>query len=156
MYNTVQDLLDAYRATPDTLRGLLQNVTLQQAAAARGGDENWSVIEVICHLRDAEERNLERVRLMRDQDNPTLEGYDQAAWAKERNYAAARLDEALAAFLKTRAIAIAELTALSPQQWTRPGHHAEAGPLDILGYMHHIVSHDSIHLAQIARQLSAR
>jgi hypothetical protein len=23
------------------------------AAVARGGDENWSVVEVICHLRDA-------------------------------------------------------------------------------------------------------
>jgi uncharacterized damage-inducible protein DinB len=153
MYNTTQDLLDAYRATPDTLTSLLQNVSQEQATAARGGDENWSVIEVLCHLRDAEERNLERIQLMRTQDNPILESYNQEQWARERNYAAAHLDEALDAFLKFRALTLYELTALAPHEWQRPGRHSEVGQIDIVNYMQHIVSHDSIHLAQIARQL---
>lgn len=153
MYNTTQDLLDAYRATPDTLTRLLQNVSQEQARAARGGDENWSVIEVLCHLRDAEERDLERVQLMRTQNNPLLEGYDQAQWATERNYAAARLDEALDAFLKFRVALLDELTSLSPLEWELPGHHSEVGRITIVSYIHHLVSHDAIHLAQIARQL---
>ena len=153
MYNTAQDLLDAYKATPDTLTGLLQNVSEERASAARGGDENWSVIEVLCHLRDAEERNLERVQLMRTQDNPLLEAYDQDQWARERNYAAARLDEALDAFLKFRALTLYELAALTPQEWGRPGRHSEMGQMDLINYIHHLVSHDAIHLAQIARQL---
>ena len=153
MYNTTQDLLDAYRATPDTLTRLLKNVSHEQARAARGGDEGWSVIEVLCHLRDAEERNLERIRLMLQQDNPLLEGYDQEQWARERNYAAARLDEALSAFLKFRAKTLDELAALAPQDWQRPGLHSETGQINIINYIHHLVSHDAIHLAQIARQL---
>lgn len=153
MYNTTQDLLDAYRATPDTLTFLLKNVSDEQASAARGGDENWSVIEVLCHLRDAEERDLERVRLMRTQNNPLLEGYDQAQWAIERNYAAARLDETLDSFLKFRATLLDELTSLSPLEWERLGRHSEVGQINIVGYVHHLVSHHAIHLAQIARQL---
>jgi uncharacterized damage-inducible protein DinB len=148
-------LLDAYRATPDTLTGLLKNVSQEQASAARGGDENWSVIEVLCHLRDAEERDLERVRLMRTQNNPVLEGYDQAQWVTERNYAAARLDKALDAFLKFRVVLLDELTSLSPLEWGLTGRHSEVGQINIVGYIHHLVSHDSIHLAQIARQLQS-
>jgi hypothetical protein len=85
MYNTPLDLLDALRATPDTLQALLGDVTHAQAAVARGGDENWSVVEVVCHLRDAEERGLERMRSMRDMPDPKIAGYDQARWAVERN-----------------------------------------------------------------------
>ena len=161
MYNVTGILLDTFRSTPDILNGLLRNVSQAQAAAARGGDENpdsagagWSVVQVLCHLRDAEERNLERIRLMRTQDNPVLEGYDQEQWARERNYAAAHLDEALAAFLKRRAATLAELASLTPQEWERPGLHSEAGPITILTYLQRLVRHDAIHLAQIARQLT--
>jgi hypothetical protein len=132
---------------------LLQNVSQERAGSARGGDENWSVVEVVCHLRDAEERNLERIRLMRSQANPLLAGYDQEQWAIERNYAAARLEHALAAFLKFRATTLNELLALSPQEWERPGQHSETGSITIINYVQHLVSHDAVHLAQIARQL---
>ena len=90
---------------------------------------------MLCHLRDAEERNLERIRLMRNQDNPVLEGYDQEQWARERNYAAARLDEALAAFLKCRAATLAELKTLAPQEWERPGLTRKPGRLTIFSYL---------------------
>ena len=153
MCNVTEILLDTFRSTPDILNGLLRNVSQAQAAAARGGDEDWSVVQVLCHLRDAEERNLERIRLMRAQDNPVLEGYDQEQWARERNYAAAHLDEALAAFLKRRAATLDELASLTPQEWERPGLHSEAGPITILTYLQRLVRHDAIHLAQIARQL---
>src|SRR5512143_1731559 len=109
MYDSIQDSLDGLKATPETLQGLLRGVSPERARAARGGDENWSVVEVLCHLRDAEERALERMRLMRDETNPYLAGYDQAQWAVERNYAAARLDDALAGFLRFR---LAHLDAL--------------------------------------------
>jgi len=154
MNNTTDILLETFRSTPDILTGLLRNVSDQQASAARGGDENWSVVQVLCHLRDAEERNLERIRLMRTQDNPVLEGYDQEQWARERNYAAAHLDEVLPAFLKFRAATLAELASLAPQEWERPGRHTEEGPITILSHIQRLVRHDAIHLAQIARQLS--
>src|ERR671936_578067 len=99
MYNVHGDLLDAFRAMPEVLVKTLEGCTQEQAQAARGGDEDWSIVEVVCHLRDAEERGLERMRAMRDQDDPPLAAYDQDQWARERNYAAADLREALDAFL---------------------------------------------------------
>ena len=154
MYDTNRDLLDAYKATPDTLVTLLRGCSQEQASTARGGDENWSVVEVLCHLRDAEEEALKRTRLMRDTDNPLLTPYDQEQLATERNYAAAQLHNALSAFMRLRATHVAELAALRPEQWDRPGRHPEHGTITIGNHTLHMVSHDAIHLAQIARQLN--
>ena len=153
MYNIAQDLLDALRATPEVLEGLLAGYTQEQASAARGGDEGWSVVEVICHLRDAEERALERERLMSHTENPLIAAYDQDRWAEERNYAATDLLDALAAFNNFRQQHIADLAQLSPQEWERTGQHEEQGNITIRDHTLHIASHDAIHAAQIARQL---
>ena len=86
MYDLHHDLLDALNATSVTLAGLLAGVSESQARAAKGGDEDWSVVEVVCHLRDADETSLQRVEAMRDQDVPPITGYDQEAMARERDY----------------------------------------------------------------------
>jgi hypothetical protein len=153
MYNVSLDLLDALRATPEVLEGLLAGCTQEQASMARGGDEGWSIVEVICHMRDAEERALERARLMRHTENPAIAAYDQERWAEERNYAAADLREALAAFIHFRQQHIADLAQLSQREWERSGQHEEQGNITIRDHTLHIVSHDAIHAAQIARQL---
>jgi hypothetical protein len=155
MYDTARDTLDALRAGREVLEGLLFGVTEEQARAARGGDENWSVVEVVCHLRDAEERALERMRAMRDEQNPLLPAYDQDEWARERRYAEANLQEAFEAFRQFRAQFIADLEALNTSDWERPGQHAEAGQINILNHALHLAAHDAIHAAQIARQLAA-
>ena len=155
MYDTTKDLLDAFGATPDTLRGLLHHCTHEAAAVARGGDENWSVVEVMCHLRDAEESALGRMRLMRDESHPWLAAYDQDAWVVERHYAAERLETAVATFLQLRTIYLTELAALREEDWERSGQHEEQGEITIRSHTLHLVSHDAVHLAQIARQLMA-
>jgi len=156
MYDTPKDILDALRATPTVLEALLRDCTQEQAQRARGGDEGWSVVEVICHLRDAEERALERMRVMRDQVDPFLPGYNQERWAQERNYAAVQLHEAVAAFVRFRSQHMAELAALASDDWDRTGQHAELGRITIASHAFHIVSHDLVHAAQIARQLSGQ
>ena len=154
MYDVRKDLLDALRAAPAVYEGVLHGYTAEQARAARGGDEGWSVVEVMCHLRDAEERALERTRAMRDADDPPLASYDQEAWARERNYAGADLSTALAAFVYLRTQHVDELAALPTAAWERTGRHEEQGQITISGHIQHMVSHDSINAAQIARQLA--
>ena len=154
MYDLNHDLIDALKATPETLTGLLAGVSEAQARQAKGGDENWSVVEVVCHLRDAEEISLQRTEAMRDQDNPLIAGYDQEALARERNYREAGLRSALAGFISFRQRHIAALSALTAEQWERSGQHNEIGQITIFAYAIHKASHDAIHCAQIARQLA--
>lgn len=60
MYNIIHDLLSGYRATPDTLLVLLQNYSHEPHTTTPGREEEWSVVEVICHLRDTEDVSLQR------------------------------------------------------------------------------------------------
>ena len=110
-------------------------------------------MEVVCHLRDAEERALERMRAMRDVDDPPLAGYDQDAWASEREYAGARFRAAVADFAEHREAHVAELRDLPAAAWERSGTHEEAGRITILNHTLHMATHDLQHLAQIARAL---
>ena len=150
MYDTRQDLLDALRACPTVLKALLQDDPLggTLASAAQG---EWAPVEIVCHLRDAEERALERMRLMRDQNDPFLPGYDQEAWAQERNYARAELSAALAGFTRFRQEHTDELASLPPDRWERPGRHEDVGTITILNHTIHLVCHDLVHLGQLAR-----
>ncbi len=154
MYNSPKDLLDALRATPDILTGMLAGVTPEQARQARGGDEGWSIVEVLCHLRDADEITTQRLIRMRDIDNPDILPYDQEKLAIERNYAAQDLRAALAGFIAVRQQHIDVLEGLSPAGWERTANHREIGAITILTLTIHNVSHDAIHCAQIARQLN--
>ncbi len=153
MYDTGKDLLDALKATPDTLRFLLRDVDREKAASARGGDEGWSVVEVVCHLRDAEEQASERARLMLSENDPVVAGYDQDEWARERNYAGDDLQSALEAFVRFRQEHIAQLEGISPQDWQRTGRHEEQGNITVEAHTLHLAAHDAQHMAQLARQL---
>ena len=155
MYDLYHDLLDALKATPETLTGLLVGVSQEQARSTKGGDENWSVVEVVCHLRDAEEISLRRTIAMRDQDVPEIIGYDQKAYARDRDYRHTDLRTALAAFAAFRQQHLAVLAALRSEQWERSGEHNEFGHITIVEMIIHKTSHDAIHCAQIARQLNA-
>ena len=55
MQDTYNYLVDALRAALTVFDALLHDCTQERARAARGGDEGWSVVEIICHLRDNEE-----------------------------------------------------------------------------------------------------
>jgi hypothetical protein len=156
MYDLNHDLLDALKATPETLASLLAKISEPKARAVTGGDENWSVVEVVCHLRDAEEFFIKRMQSMRDQDNPSIISYDQEALARQRNYKSAKLREALADFTSVRQQTIREFSELTPNQWQRSGEHNELGQITIFAQAIHHTAHDAIHCAQIARQLANR
>ena len=150
MYNTKQDLIDALSATPDILAELLAGLQAKPGGLPPVPPGEWSPVEIICHLRDAEERALERMRLMRDKKNAVIEGYDQAAWAVERNYKGDDMWKALDQFQTLRRVHVDELTKLPIEDWQKGGEHAEFGHITILGQTTHSVSHDAVHLRQLA------
>jgi hypothetical protein len=153
MYDLNHDMLEALKATPEILSGLVAGKSADQVHNKRGGDEGWSVVEVLCHLRDAEEISIQRMEAMRDQDNPSITSYDQEALAREHNYQKTELLPALAGFTAYRERLLAVLSSLTPEQWERTGRHTEIGQITIFAYAIHKASHDAIHCAQIARQL---
>src|SRR5215207_8743650 len=115
------ELIEINRATPVILRSLVRG--LDREAARRAGDGEWSVIQVIAHLADAEERAVERVRVMSSEDQPQLFGYDQEELAARRGYLEMDLGEQLDRFERLRAERADALSALDAAGWSRLGHH---------------------------------
>lgn len=146
------------RRTPVILNALLAGVTQERAMGATDGPDGWSVVEVVCHLRDFEGFFRGRVELMLAEDRPALPAYDHEALAIERDYQHQDLREAFASLLAQRRSFVELLAGLTPEQLARTGVHPENGPISVFDAIVQLTHHDLTHLDQIARclQLSDR
>src|SRR5215470_165635 len=72
------------------------------AARTRPAPEEWSPVEIVCHLRDEETEDFgARVRVIVEGRSEFVK-IDPERWAAERHYREASLPEALAAFRSRR------------------------------------------------------
>ena len=114
----------------------------------------WSPLEIVCHLRDEEAEDFgARVRVL-VAGGERFVPIDPERWAVERRYRDADPAAALAAFSERRAQNVAFLATVSPERLratvTQPGTGTLSG-LDVLAAW---VTHDRLHLAQLAATLA--
>ncbi len=146
--------IGAMQTSCDILEHILQDVTDAQARALRDGPDGWSIVEIVCHLRDFDEIFYSRAQMMQAQTQPQLPAYDHEAMAIERDYQAEDLAEALAALKASRARFIAFLAGLTPEQWERDGVHPERNSFTMTDAAMQVGLHDLDHLEQITRVLA--
>lgn len=116
----------------------------------RPNPEDWSLAEVMCHLRDVEmEVHTVRYRAVINQDNPFLPGAATDEWAEIRCYNVQDGPDAREIFLTARRQNIALLSNLAPEMWQREGRHAFFGPTTLQELVNLAVQHDEVHLQQI-------
>lgn len=150
MINTREESMKALRAVPVVARTLVKGQD-DAALRRRPAPGEWAAIEVISHMADTDERALERIRCMRDEDEPLLAAFDPEALAIERAYIAAPIEPALHRLETTIATLLAELGALDDAGWERIGRHEAHGRVSIAHYFAHVAAEDVDHLAQLAR-----
>ena len=141
-------LLSVLRSTPAALDTLChqKNVELGKHPA----QDEWSVGEVLCHLRDVEmEVNLPRIKTVINDNNPFLAGKDTDPWAEERRYSQQDGLQALADFIHTRLEAIKLLDDLPAESWNRQARHAIFGPTHLRELVTIITGHDILHVQQV-------
>ncbi len=146
--------IGAMRVSCDILGHILQGMTNEQARSLRDGPEGWSIIEIVCHLRDFDEIFYRRAQMMQAQEQPQLPAYDHEAMALERAYQQEDLAQAFAALKASRARIIAFFAALTPEQWQRAGHHPERDSFTMTDAAMQVGLHDLDHLEQITRVLA--
>ena len=143
------------RVTCEILGHILQNVSAAQAREWRDGPEGWSIVEIVCHLRDFDEIFYRRARMMLEQDYPKLPAYDHEAMAIERAYqrqaAATAYDELKA----SRRRFVDFFKSLTDEAWRRGGIHPERGDFAMTDALMQVVLHDIDHLEQITRVMAA-
>lgn len=117
----------------------------------RPSADDWSLSEVMCHLRDVE-REVHQIRIeaVLQQENAFLAGVDPDQWAGPREYCFQDGPLAQTEFLEARDETIAGLSSLPQEAWERVGQHTYFGPTSLQELAYLIVQHDRLHSKQIA------
>lgn len=152
MIDAHAETVKTLRATPPILRALTRDVGDERARRAPAPGE-WSVVEVVAHMRDVEQQALERVRRMLAEDRPSLAAFDHEQHARDRNYVALRLQETVEQYVGLRKEHLVLLDGLGPEGQRRAGRHEVHGDVTVASYEVHVAAEDVDHLAQIARML---
>jgi hypothetical protein len=121
---------------------------------ARPAPAEWSPLEIICHLRDEEVEDFgARVRAILE-GAETFARIDPARWAVERRYQETAPHGALADLLGRRAASLSFLGGVEPERLTRAITQPRLGRMSGLDLIAAWVTHDRLHLAQLAATLA--
>jgi len=135
-------------STPAVVSGLLEQADGQDLMR-RPVPKEWSLTEIICHLRDTElEVNLPRLRMLLELDEPFIPARNTDDWAEERSYNTQDIWQALNDFSAARVRTVEILRGLT-NEWGRKARHAIFGPTDLLELVKFMAEHDKLHIRQI-------
>lgn len=138
-------------ATP----GLIRELVAQAGDDVRTRPElrEWSVLECVAHILDAEIVVSGRYRWILAHDQPELIGYDQDLWVDRLHQPAEDSDELLALLEPLRLANLALWERTSSERRRRVGLHRERGPESYSLTFTLIAGHDRFHLDQAGRAL---
>lgn len=111
--------------------------------------EKWSIRQIVCHLADTEIVVADRFRRVIAEDEPTLIGFNQDAWAAKLDYQKRKISQAVESFRRLRA-ENHELIKDQPEEvFGRAGIHNERGRVTLLEMLRTHAEHVENHARQI-------
>jgi hypothetical protein len=138
------------------------SATLRELIAAAGDDlrtrpapGEWSVIELLGHMVDAEIISSARYRWVIAEDRPPLVPYDQDLWVAALDYNDTNPDELLATFDALRTANLALWRRSTAAQRARDGLHGERGPESFDLMFRLLAGHSRFHINQMRQTLDA-
>jgi hypothetical protein len=121
---------------------------------ARPAPDEWSAVEIVCHLRDEEAEDFgARVRVVVG-GSGQFAPIDPQGWATARRYHAADPADALGAFHRHRAESLAMLADVAAERLVATGESPSGLRLSGLDLLCAWVAHDRLHLHQLAGTLA--
>lgn len=143
-----EEILARMRQLPERIARIVQPLSIEALTRAGAGGQ-WGAVEILAHLRDCDEINIERVERILTEDQPTLETYDSDLWAIERDYQSQDPIEILASFRALRGELVDSLQGLSPEQWSRTARHPDLGTITLADLVRTIDEHDQRHFQDL-------
>lgn len=146
-----QGLIDRLSRGAEAIRALLDGAD-DEEARFRPPSGGWSILEVVCHLKDEEAEDFrQRLRLTLESPSAEWPGIDPARWVTERRYAERALRPEIDGFLAERAKSLAWLLSLRAPDWSSTHTHPRFGSMAAGDLLASWVAHDLLHVRQIAR-----
>jgi hypothetical protein len=147
------DPAQVQETTPPALRELVRDAG--DALRTPPHQAEWSVLECLGHIADAEIVYAGRYRWILAHDEPPLIGYDQDRWVRALRHRDDDPGDLLAMFEPLRAANVALWRRTPATQRARIGRHEERGPESFDLSFRLIAGHDRFHLDQARRTLAA-
>jgi uncharacterized damage-inducible protein DinB len=135
---------------------ILRDISPETATTLRDGGDGWTVTEVLCHLRDAEESFLRRAQVTLEQDSPDLPVFDPDALAAEKKYNTQEFRAVHGEWTQQRESFLELLEGIEATQWERVGIHPRRGATTLDDQLFLVTWHDVLHLDQIMKILHQR
>lgn len=148
----MQQLADQYAASTQVFLDAV--AALDVANLDRKHPGGWSPRQVIHHVADSEAQSYARLRrLVAEQPDPVIQGYDEARWASspELGYESLPIDAPLAVFTGVRASSLAVLRRLSIDDLGLAGVHSESGRYTLRDWISIYLEHPRDHAGQLER-----
>ena len=144
-----QHLIHQYLAGYRAVTAALANVTeaeLDERPAAGA----WTAREIVHHLADSETTSYLRLRKLIAENEPVIDGYDEAHYARVLHYDRP-IEPSLQVLRAVRQSTADLLDALEPHEWERAGVHSDSGPYDVETWLRIYSVHAHDHADQIRR-----
>jgi hypothetical protein len=152
--NDVLPCLDLLEATPAILRGLMSEISEEDARWKPAADR-FSIAEVLSHLSHSEGHCYrERLDRFLAEDMPEFEPDDAQMYLDV--YRNADPQEAFGRFEDQRETNVELLRGLPPEAGSRKARHLAAGAITLSQMLHEWALHDLGHIRQVAELVRAR
>jgi DinB superfamily len=142
-------LLDRYRTGFDAVVDALSGISPDELDRRPPGSD-WTAREICHHLADSEATAYVRLRRLVAEDNPTIIGYDEEAFARRLHYDRP-IEPSLDVLRAVRTASLQLLESLTPAEWRRTGTHTESGPYSVEHWLESYANHPRDHADQIRR-----
>lgn len=148
-------LIDRLAAGAATVSALVSGIPAARSAQ-RSDPQRWSILEILCHLRDEEREDFRpRIEYTLQRPGTSWPGIDPEAWVSERAYAAADPTAVLAEFRAARDKSLRWLRALEQPDWDAAYEHPLLGRLTAGDLLASWAAHDMLHLRQLTGEVFA-
>lgn len=153
----MEQTLTMLRSAPERIQEMTSGLAPEQLRA-RPGPEDWSVVEVLAHLRACADVWGGCIATILAEHHPTIRAIDPRTWMRDTNYPDLEFQPSFESFTAQRADLMATLERLSDDQWPRKATMTGAGkPIErtLQSFAERLAIHERPHLKQINRTANA-
>jgi hypothetical protein len=154
---STEEILGVLAQTPQRIAEFTDGLTLDQLRTAPAPGE-WSVNELLAHLRACADVWGNCITHILEQDTPTLRAVNPRTWIESTDYPTQAFSRLFGAFAAQRASLLAVLKPLTSKAWTLNATVTGAGsPLELTlhSYAQRMAIHERPHVKQIRRIVNA-
>ncbi|MDA8322171.1 MAG: DinB family protein [Actinomycetota bacterium] len=154
---TIEQILAVLRETPERLSVLAGGLTEPRLRAAPEPGE-WSVTEIVAHLRSCADVWGGAIELIATTSHPTIRAVSPTTWIRSTDYRELACAASLEAFRAQRGQLLALLGELPEHGWSRGATVLGGGrPLELTvhSYAARLARHERTHWKQVAKTVRA-